>query len=741
MRFVRAVLLTAAPLMFLGLLSDCYAQARISVYNSPEPITLDGLLTEPCWQKAPVISDFRQRDPHEGEPATEKTEIRVVLYQKTLYIGVVAWDSNPDLIVAKELRRDGAVEADDSITVVLDTYLDHRNAFYFAFNANGARRDGLVVDEGVVIRAKGGTTVDQLNVDWNGIWDVKASITDTGWQAEVMIPLDTLRSKSNQQVWGINFRRIICRKHEEALWQAWRRNLGIFRISEAGLLDGMPNFQHAHRYEVRPFVSFAVTETLPPNATPTSDLVNEHPLKFGADGKIKLSENLTADLTVNTDFAQTEVDQAVVNLTRFPVLFPEKRDFFMENAGFFDFVQPAGNKVFFSRRIGLSPAGDPTPIDFGGRVTGEIGRFDLGLLNVQAREQGSDLPATNFTTIRPKYGILKKSYVGAIFTNVYNARDGNRNQVFGLDNLMRFTNFFKQNLSVSSSFAVSSTSGRKGDNASGYFGVAYPNDWLDAFFNYGFVQKNFNPELGFMKRGAVEQYSGRWRFQPRPPAPWNKVIRQIHIKPLEMDLYRTLPTHELESFRNEMRPLGVDFQSGDKIEFNIQRSFDRLDKDFNVFRNVVIPKGRYWWTIYQIQWSTSDKRRWNITRADYQWGGYYNGKMTTFNIDGAVRFTSHFSLGGGYAINMATQFRGASFTTHAVTSRIMYALSNRANLQVFTQWNNEDRTVDVYVRLHIIPKIGSDIYAVFNQLVDTSRLRRTNMGRAIRGKYVPGFLF
>ena len=737
----RAVLLTAAPLMFLCIPPDCYAQARISVYNSLEPITFDGLLTEPCWQKAQAISDFLQRDPHEGEPATEKTEIRVVLYQKTLYFGVVAWDSNPDLIVAKELRRDGAVEADDSMTIVLDTYLDHRNAFYFAFNANGARRDGLLVDEGMVISAKGGTKVDQLNADWNGNWDVKAVVTDKGWQAEVMIPLDTLRSKSNQQVWGINFRRTICRKNEEVLWQAWRRNLGIFRVSEAGLLDGLPNFQQAHRYEIRPFVSVAETETLPPGASPTSDLVSEHLVKFGADGKAKLSENLTADLTVNTDFAQTEVDQAVVNLKRFPILFPEKRDFFLENAGFFDFVQPAGNKVFFSRRIGLSPTGDPIPIDFGSKVTGKIGRLDLGFLDVKTREQGSDLPDTNFTTFRPKYGLLKQSYVGAIFTDVYNTRDGNRNQVYGFDGAFRFTNLFRQNLSVSSSIALSSTKGLKGDNASGYFGVAFPNDWLDAFFNYGFVQKNFNPELGFMQRGSVEQYSARWRFQPRPPAPWNKWIRKLYFKPLDMDLYKTLPTRQLESLRLEFRPIGADFQTGDKMEFNIQRAFDRLDQSFNIFRSVVIPKGRYWWTIYEIQFGTSPKRRWDLTKVNFQWGHYYNGEMKTFTIDGDFKFTSHFSLGGGYGINYATQFQGASFTTHAVTSRVVYALSNRANLQVFTQWNNDNRTVNVYVRLHIIPKIGSDIYAVFNQLIDTSGLRRTNMGRAIRGKFVPGFLF
>ena len=439
-------------------LSTCYAQNRIKIFPSQEPITFDGLLDEPCWKQPPVTSAFRQRDPQEGEPATEKTVIRVVLYQKALYIGVVCADSNPALIVAKEMRRDGAVEDDDSITIILDTYLDHRNAFYFAFNPNGARKDALIVDES-----------QNFNVDWNGVWDVKAVVTDDGWQAEVMIPFDTLRFKSDQQLWGINFRRTIRRKNEEALWQAYRRNAGIFRISEAGLLEGIPRIEQAHRYEIRPFFSFGLTETPPPGYQPgLLPLVRDHQEKVGFDGKIKLAKNLAADLTANTDFAQTEVDQAVLNLTRFPVLFPEKRDFFLENAGFYDFLSPGDTRLFFSRRIGLSKKGEPIPITIGGRITGKVGGFDVGFMNVQTHSEGST-PTGNYTAIRPKYGILKKSYVGAIFTNVYNTVERNRNQAYGFDGVFSFSNFFGQNISISSSIAQTSTLGMKGDRSAGYF--------------------------------------------------------------------------------------------------------------------------------------------------------------------------------------------------------------------------------------------------------------------------------
>ena len=717
------------PFIYLTLLCSTFnvshAQERIQLHSCPGPITLDGLLTEACWEKSPVISDFRQRDPREGEPATEKTEIRVVYYEQALYIGVVCADSTPELLVAKEMKRDGAVEGDDSITIILDTYLDHRNAFYFAFNSYGARKDALIVDES-----------QKTNLNWNGVWDVKAVVTDKGWQAEVMIPFDTLRFKAGQPQWGINFRRMIPRKNEEVLWQASRRNAGIFRISEAGMLDGIPNIEPAHRYEIRPYFSFGVTETLPSGSPETANLARAHQEKVGFDGKIKLAKNLIADLTVNTDFAQTEVDQAVVNLSRFPVRFPEKRDFFLENAGFFDFLSPGNNQLFFSRRIGLSKKGEPIPIAVGGRITGKMGAFDLGVINVQTRSQEST-PAGNYTAIRPKYGILKKSYIGAIITNVYNTAEGNRNQAYGFDGVFSFSNFFGQNISIASSIAQTSTPGVHSDRSAGYFGVSFPNDWVEAWFNYGFTQKHFNPELGFLGRGSVEQYSARWRFQPRPPAPWNKWIRKLYFKPLDINVYKSLPGGELESLSQEFRPIGFDLQSGETFEFNIIRRFDRLDEDFNIFGDVVIPPGRYWWNSFELQFKTSSKRRWQIDGAT-SWGGYYQGNINQIEMQGGLKITGHLSVSGSYATSRA-DYRSDRFITHEVSSRFVYAFSNRANLQVFSQWNNETKIANIYVRLHIIPKIGSDIYSIFNQLLHTGNDRRANGGRAVRGKVIYPF--
>ncbi len=704
------------------------AQARIQAVRTSEAMALDGLFDERTWGQAESSTDFRQREPAQGEPATERTEIRLVYDDKALYIGIICRDSSPSLIVSKEMRRDGEIEADDSVSIIIDTYLDHRNAYYFAVNANGARKDALVTDEG-----------EDSNVDWNGVWDVRTRVTEEGWQAEIMVPFDTLRFKGvKDQVWGVNFRRMIRRKNEEVLWQAHRRNAGLLRISEAGLVEGIEGIRRNHRYEVRPYLSMSMTESPPAGGSDPGRLERAHQEKIGFDSKVKLAENLTADLTVNTDFGQTEVDRQVVNLTRFPIRFPEKREFFQENAGFFDFASSESTQLFWSRRIGLSGAGQPIPLDFGGRVTGKLGRFDLGFLNAQTR--GDELnPAANFTVFRPKFGILRKSYIGGIFNNVYNARDGNRNQTYGIDSNFSFSEVFGQNVSISSSLAQTRTPQLRGDNIAGHFNVTFPNDWLEGIFDYDVIQKNFNPELGFLKRGAVEDYGIKVRFQPRPPAPWNRWIRQLFIKPVELKWFNTLPQRELESLSQEFRPLGADFQSGDTFEFNIIRHFDRLDEDFDVFSDVMIPRGRYWWNNYELQIESAAKRRWQLNGAT-SWGGYYNGQLKELELEGSVKVTQHLSLGGDYVLNRAS-FAAGRFTTHEIASRITYAFSNRANLQVFSQWNNESKRADVYVRLHIIPKIGSDIYGVFNQLLNTAGGRRRNVGRALRSKVVYPFYF
>ncbi len=506
---------TLTPLAILLLSFACAAEAQeqARLIESEEPITFDGRLNEPVWKRAPAVTGFRQREPVEGQDASETTQIRLVFHGKTLYLGVTCFDANPELIVAKEMKRDGDVDSDDSVAVVLDTYLDHRNAFYFSFNPNGVLKDALVVDEG-----------SGFNVDWNGAWDVKASVTAEGWQAEVMIPFDTLRFRNDgRQAWGANFRRLIRRKNEEVLWQAWGRNAGLMRISEAGAVTGIPRIERAHRFELRPYGVGAWV--LAPSPSAPSRLEGDLESKAGLDAKLKLTENLTADVTLNTDFAQTEVDRAVVNLSRFPVQFPEKRDFFLENAGFFDFASPGETRVFFSRRIGLSSKGEPLPMDYGGRITGKIGRFDVGLLDAQSGAS-NQAPAMNSSVIRAKLGVLKKSYLGAIVTNAHRSGDGRDSQAYGVDASFSFSSVFHQNMSITSSLAQTSAPGLRSDRSAGYFGITWPNDNLDAFFNYSYVQKNFDPQVGFLQRSSFEHYSAKWRFQPRPPAPWPQDLRQ-----------------------------------------------------------------------------------------------------------------------------------------------------------------------------------------------------------------------
>jgi hypothetical protein len=503
------------------------------------------------------------------------------------------------------------------------------------------------------------------------------------------------------------------------------------RISEAGALEGVPRVRAAHRFELWPYTTGAWIAA--PQSPGAERLANDLSAKFGFNAKIKITENLTGDVTVNTDFAQTEVDKAVVNLTRFPVQLPEKREFFLENAGFFGFASPDQTSVFFSRRIGLSANGEPLPIDFGGRVTGKIGRWDVGVLNVESRASG-ETPAMNSTVLRAKLGVLQKSYVGAILTNAHSAQDGNRNQAYGVDSQLSFSNVFGQNVSFTASLAGTSTAGARRDRHAAYAGVLYPNDQLEAFFNYSFIDRGFNPELGFLKRSGFDRFSAKWRFQPRPPAPFDKWIRKIDVKPLEINVYRSLPGRELESLSQEFRPIGADFQSGDSFEFNVIRHFDRLDEPFDVLDDVIIAPGRYWWTSYELQLDTAEKRRWQLSAA-CSWGEYYSGRMKELSLDGNISLTQRLKVSAEYATNRA-DVGGSGFTTHEIAARVLYAFTNRANVQVFTQWNNESHHADVYVRLQISPKVGSDIYGVFNQLLDTRKGRRANIGRAARVKAV-----
>jgi len=678
--------------------SDSQPAVITAVWANPAP-KVNGDLDEEAWKQAAPITHFTQREPQEGAAASERTEVRIVYNDRAMFIGVWCYDSQPDGIIANELQRDFSYDEEDNFEVIFDTYRDRRNGFLFVINPNGARFDALVTDEG-----------NGINTDWNGIWDTRANVNDSGWFAEIEIPFSTLRfADDSVQVWGVNFERNLRRKREQVLWQGFSRNYELEQVSQAGTLAGLQNIRRGSTLEIKPFASGGLQRGFAPFSDERETL-----RKVGVDFKYPLAQSLTLDATVNTDFAQVESDRAQINLTRFPLFFPEKREFFLEGAGIFQFNFGEWPIPFYSRRIGIV-AGEQIPIIAGARVVGKAGDYDLGALDIQTAKKDS-VPTANFAVLRVKRNILKQSYVGVLATNKKLA--GSHNRLFGADANLRFSNIFGDNtLEIGGAVAGTQTPALHGDNLAYRFFVDFPNDFIDHFIGIRSVQKNFNPETGFVPRFG-KQLSWALRIAPRP-GKWG--IRQLVFKPVDVEYFWDADNRPESAFW-EWRPFGFLTESGEFFEFNIQRNFDRLDEDFNIFDAVNIPKGRYHFTHYEIQFETNSSRP-LAAELFYNWGDYYTGSRKNFSLAATVKANKHLALSTDYSRNDIALAAG-SFTTKEVGGRVRYAFSTRLNTSLFAQWNNEDELVNVNFRLHWIPEIGSDVYLVYNQLFDTTSKTR-----------------
>ena len=660
-------------------------------------IKFDGYLNEQDWRLADPATHFMQREPDNGKPATERTEVRIIYDRENLYIGVLCFDSQPDKIIANTLVRDSNQEGDDQVTIVIDTYLDHRTGFVFTVNPNGARFDAFQF-----------APERDPNENWNGVWDVRARITPEGWQAEILIPFKTLRFRNRkEQVWGINFQRIIQRKNEEDLWSGYTYNEGIAYLASAGELHGLVDLQRGHQIELFPYAKFGMQKQDSDN--PSQDTIT----KTGFNLKYGVTPTLTADFTVNTDFAQVEADQERINLTRFDLYYPEKREFFLEGADIFRFGSFHSGQVFYSRRIGLSEDGEQVPILSGARLTGRAGKYSIGVLDVQTDSKG-DTPGANFLVTRFQRDFLQQSKVGFIATQKLVPGTGYVNRAFGADLNLYFTHFLgDKNLAIDGYIAGTQTPGLKGDNITWRISVDYPNDLFDSYFYSFETQDNFNPEVGFVRRKNIRQTGGAFRYTPRPGI---LGIRKLVFKPLDMD-YTTDISGRIESIDYEGRPLGFTTQSGEFFEFNLQRTFERLDENFNIYDNYVIPTGDYWFNHTEIQFETN-RRRMLSGGFFVNWGEFYNGKRTVFAMENLMKLSSHLSAGLDFRYNDIGLPDG-SFQTREWGSRIGYAFSTRLDTRAFIQWNNEDHELNLNFRLHWIPGLGSHFYLVYNHLWGT----------------------
>ena len=705
----------AGILLALGLLhSPAAAQTSTSPRPTLEalridaPIRVDGMLDEAAWDQAPVGSGFTAREPEDDRPAAQQTEFSVVYTEDILYFGIRAHDPEPEAIVAKELQRDSDHgRNDDSLAIVLDTFHDQRNSVTFEVNPLGARTDSLVTDEGK----------DQ-NIEWNGVWNATARRTADGWQAEVAIPFSTLRFDPAARTWGLNVRRVVRRTNEESNWAPIGREIGPRAVSRmyaahwvslAGDLTGISGVKPGRRLDVKPFVLASAAEEPRSEASgTTSDIDGGIDLKWG------LTKSLTLDLTYNTDFAQVEVDQQQVNLTRFSLFFPEKREFFLENAGIFEFGPPSpggGNrpplmKTFFSRRIGLD-RGEEVPIDIGARLTGRAGAWNVGLLTVgtEAVAAGNrpGAAAAQHSVFRLKRDLGERSSVGMIYTEL-DPRGGAKNQLYGVDldyKPNRQSQFYLFG-------AASEDEGRSGDTGALGTGWAYTTRTLRANVDLTEAQGDFNPGSGFLLRRDFRRYHPTVRWEPRV----NRGVVRSWVLEAELDYFERESLGRIESRKLLLAPIGIRTTGDDRFRLAFVNDVEQLFEPFEIRPGIVIPAGLYKFDSIFLRGFSNQGRR-LAWRGNINVGEFFGGDRRSYMLSSFVRLSRHLLTEFQWNYNDVMLPQG-DFTATIYTVRLDAAFSPDLRLNTLAQYNDAAQLAGVNVRFNWIYKPGANLFVVYN---------------------------
>jgi hypothetical protein len=652
-----------------------------------QPVRVDGVLDEPAWESAVPIGPLLQRDPRQGEPATEQTEVRVLFTLDTLYFGIVCHDRAPSGIVSTQLTRDADLGVDDNVLVILDPFLDNRNGFFFQINPAGARSDGQVSNN-----------AESIGREWDGIWDAAARKTPSGWEAEIEIPFKTLRFNPAQSAWGLNVERRIKRLNETDRWSAARQDVWISNLSEAGRLEGLIGIRQGRGLDIRPYASAAEED-------------RDGSAEVGLDVFKNLTPNLNASLTVNTDFAETEVDSRQINLTRFPLFFPEKRAFFLEGAGVFDVAGLSGYHVdllpFFSRRIGLFE-GDQIPILAGAKVIGRQSNYNIGFIDTRTGDtEEHPLTGQNLLAARVSRNILRQSWIGAILTHGNPAGTG-RNTLVGVD--ARFaTSAFRggKNLGVNL-FWLRTDDAAEGSDDAGGFSVEYPNDLWDLSMNWKQIGDRFQPALGFVPRRGIRKGSGRASFQPRPER-WG--VRQLFFQ-FEPSYVANLD-NRVENWGIETSPLNVLMDSGDTFQLGIEPMYERLPESFEISDGITIPPGSYRWDRYSASFETADKRSW-VVSVESSWGSFYDGTRQQWQLGLTLKPSTHVSFGLDGERNDIS-LPGGDFYTAVLSASANCNLSPNISWANLVQYDNESRELGFQSRFRWILKPGNDLFLVFNR--------------------------
>lgn len=661
-------------------------------------IMLDGHLTEAVWSLAPPASGLRQREPNEGAPANDSTEVRVLYDDAVLYVGIVARTRAGGSIVARVLQRDRLLApdffgrpqfgSDDAVAIVLDAFHDHRNAAIFATNPNGAEFDALLTDEG-----------REFNVDWRAVWSVRAARLDDRWSAEFAIPFRTLRypAGTGEQTWGFNLARVARSHNEESLWTAWSRdNEGLHRVSRAGHLVGLSALPRSGlALETKPYL-------LAEDETGTRDTR----LKAGIDVKYEVRAGLTLDATANTDFAQVEVDSEQVNLTRFDLFFPEKRDFFLENAGIFEFgmraaLEPPPFLLFFSRRVGISDSG-AVPILGGARLTGRVGGQTLGLLNV-VTDEVIDQRRSNYAVARVKRDIGASSYLGAMLTDLRRA-GGYWNTAGGIDASLWPTG----QLNVQGFYARTATAGAGGEGAAYRIAADYQADRIGVTAYTIGVAPDAIADLGFITREDMRRYEAFGRVTPRP--------RVLGLRKIDVFCVANVVTRWDGGFQEwgSGPGFGIEWQSGESLALYGFTGKLRLDQAFDMSDSIPVDPGDYdnqmigWFGNTALQRPVALSSSGSILRS-------FGGTVTSAQASLVATPDPHLRIQLGGTRSWITLPHG-SLAADLATARLTFAFSTRITLFLLAQYNSLDRSVNANARFNVIHRPGSDFFLVINEV-------------------------
>jgi hypothetical protein len=711
-RFARAVgvlgavLVTAVPAGAQDrVLASPDTRRTLKAVSITEPPTIDGRLDEALWERIQPATGFVQSDPIEGQPATEQTEVRVAFDKDFLYIAARCLDSDPSGVIINEIRKDFVPREQDAFEVLLDTFLDRRNGFVFSTNAAGARADTQIANEG-----------REVNTNWDAVWWVAGTRTAEGWSAEFKIPFKTLRYEGGpDHDWGINFSRRIRRKNEVTYWSPVSRAFSIYRASSEGDLTGLPPLNPGRNMRLKPYVLDGATRNVGGDEF-------DNDFKAGLDFKAGVTPSMALDLTVNPDFAQAEADEQQVNLTQFSLFYPEKREFFLENSGIFYVGDIPRNQrqvarfrppeedllLFFSRRIGLTDAGEQVPLYGGARLTGRAGPYGLGFMTMQSQDFLAR-PSENFTVARLRRDVLANSDIGAIVTSrdAAGASD-DFNRVAGLDANFRFFRYFN----VNGFAARSETPGETRNQATSKAAVGWEDSKMRLQASLLHIGDGFRDDLGFVRRTGVLRTFFDAAFLPQPQALRRRGIRQIEPHARVWTYYD--PSGEIAS-RLGHAGMQVTWNSGTYFEYALEPRTEAITTPFRIRPDVdPIPPGRYDWTQHLFIVDTNHSRALSASLR-FTTGGFWSGRQNNTQLSVVYRPDSHLMFDAGLQVSdISLDIPQEQFVTTLVNLRSGYAFNTNMFLDALVQYRTDVKQFSANVRFNLIHRPLSDLFVVYN---------------------------